>query len=101
MRIYIPILFFVIFGYTAFASSKTDSLLTELKRELARKKIYDDQKEARIGQLKASLSAVSSANYGLRYQLCSNIYEEYKVYQFDSAYVYINKMQNLSNILHD
>ncbi|MDN5284682.1 MAG: hypothetical protein JWR38_956 [Mucilaginibacter sp.] len=101
MRIYIPILFLMIFVNSAFASSKTDSLLTELKRELTRKKVYDDQKEAHIKKLKVSLSAVSSANYNARYQLCSNIYEEYKVYQFDSAYVYINKMQNISNILKD
>jgi tetratricopeptide (TPR) repeat protein len=101
MRICLPILFLVIFGCAAFASPKTDSLLTELKRELTRKKIYDDQKEVHIKQLKVSLSTVPSANYNLRYRLCSNIYEEYKVYQFDSAYVYINKMQNISNILQD
>jgi hypothetical protein len=101
MRIFLPVLLFVIFGYTASASSKTDSLLNELKRELARKNIYDDQKELRIKKLKASLSAIPSSNYISRYQLSSNIYEEYKVYQFDSAYVYIHKMQNISNTLKD
>ncbi|WP_183565684.1 DUF6377 domain-containing protein [Mucilaginibacter sp. SP1R1] len=101
MRIYLPVLFLVIFGYSAFASSKTDSLLTELKRELTKKKFYDDQKETHIKQLKASLLSTPLANYNSRYQLCSNIYEEYKVYQFDSAYVYINKMQNISNIIND
>jgi hypothetical protein len=101
MRIYILILFLVFFRYTAFASLKTDSLLTELKRELTRKKIYDDQKEAHIKQLKKSLSAIPAANYNSRYQLYGKIYEEYKVYQFDSAYVYINKMQDVSNLLHD
>lgn len=101
MRIYVLILFLVIFRYTAFASSKTDSLLTEVKRELIKKKTYDGQKEARIKNLKASLSSVPLTNYNSRYWLCSKIYEEYKVYQFDSAYVYINKMQNISNVLHD
>lgn len=101
MRIYVLILFLVIFRYTAFASSKTDSLLTEVKRELIKKKTYDNQKEARIKKLKASLSSVPLINYNSRYWLCSNIYEEYKVYQFDSAYVYINKMRNISDILHD
>lgn len=101
MRIYLLILFLVILMGPAMASSKTDSLLTELKRELTRKKVYDDQKESHIKKLKASLATVSVANYNARYQLCREIYEEYRVYQFDSAYVYINKMQNISNILKD
>ncbi|MDR6941617.1 DUF6377 domain-containing protein [Mucilaginibacter pocheonensis] len=101
MKFYIPIFFFVIFGSTAFASSKTDSLLAELKTELAKKKMYDAQKEARIKKIKTELLRTPSANYNARYGLCNAIYEEYKVYQFDSAYVYINKMQNISSILKD
>jgi hypothetical protein len=101
MRFFLPVLLLVIFGYRASASLKTDSLLNDLKRELARKNVYDDQKEARIKKLKASLAALPTSNYNSKYQLSSNLYEEYKVYQFDSAYVYIHKMEGISNTLKD
>jgi hypothetical protein len=94
MKIFILIIFLSLFGYSAFSSVKTDSLLIELKKELARKKIYDDQKEIRIKKLKEKLKA--TANYNVQYDICSKLYEEYKVYQFDSAYVYTQKLLNIS-----
>jgi hypothetical protein len=89
------------FGYSAFSSVKTDSLLAELKKELSQKKIYDDKKELRIEKLKRSLALTPKTNYNLQYSVCKNLYEEYKVYQFDSAYVYIKKLLYLSNITKD
>ena len=47
--IIISIIFFLsLFEYPAYASAKTDSLLTQLKLEMSRIKMYDGQKELRI-----------------------------------------------------
>lgn len=101
MRIFIPFLFLVLFGSSAFSSSKTDSLLATLKTELTRKKIYDDQKELRIKKLKRKLSATSKTDYNSQYDICKSLYEEYKVYQFDSAYVYTKKLLAISKTTKD
>lgn len=101
MKIFILILLSLLFGYTAFSSVKTDSILNVLKNELARKKVYDDQKTGRIKKLKENLQAASASNYNLQYNLCSKLYEEYKVYQFDSAYVYTQKLLNISKTTKD
>ena len=101
MRIFIPILLMVFFGYSAFSSTKTDSLLTVLKNELNRKKIYDDQKGLRIENLKKKLAVTPSANYNAQYEICGKLYEEYKVFQFDSAYVYTQKLLNISRTTRD
>ncbi|WP_419700041.1 DUF6377 domain-containing protein [Mucilaginibacter sp. NFX135] len=102
MRVYILILFLVLFGsITTFASSKTDSLLTVLKQELTRKKIYDDKKEADIQNLRTALAATPLTDQNTRYRLCNKIYEAFKVYQFDSAFVYVHKMQDISEVLKD
>ena len=101
MRIYLSFLFLFLLGYSAHASSKTDSLLMVLKKELVKKKVYDDQKEARIEKLRNLLLNTPQTNYVKLYELCSNLYEEYKVYQFDSAYVYTNKLLDLSHQLKD
>src|SRR3978361_89853 len=98
MRIFIPTLVLVLFGYSAFASTKTDSLLAQLKTELSRKKVYDDQKELRLKKLKEQLEATSKTNYNAQYNICGRLYEEYKVYQFDSAYVYTQKLLNIGKI---
>ncbi|MEN0054584.1 MAG: DUF6377 domain-containing protein [Mucilaginibacter sp.] len=102
MRTFLPVLLFVIFGHSvATASSKTDSLLNELKHELTLQKVYDDKKEFHIIQLKSALSLEPASNPAARYELCNKIYEEYKTYQFDSAYVYVNKMAPLADELHE
>ena len=101
MRISVLILLLILFGFSAISSPKTDSLLTVLKNELTRKKIYDDQKEARIRSLKRKLSAVSKSNYKIQYEICDRLYNEYKVYQFDSAYVYTQKLLNISKAIND
>ncbi|MGZ3836095.1 MAG: DUF6377 domain-containing protein, partial [Mucilaginibacter sp.] len=101
MRIFIPILVLVLFGYPAFSSVKTDSLLAQLKIELAKRKVYDDQKELRIKKLKAKLEGTAKTNYNAQYDICGKLYEEYKVYKFDSAYVYTQKLLAISKITKD
>ncbi|MGN8072552.1 DUF6377 domain-containing protein [Mucilaginibacter sp. SG564] len=102
MRVYLLILFLVLFAPAAtFASAKTDSLLAVLKMELTRKKNYDDKKEADIQNLRTALAATPLTDPNTRYRLCNKIYEEFKVYQFDSAFVYIHKMQDISDVLKD
>jgi tetratricopeptide (TPR) repeat protein len=101
MRIFILILFLSFFGYPAYSSVKTDSILSQLKIELSRKKIYDDQKELRIKKLKAKLEAIPKTSYNAQYNICGKLYEEYKVYQFDSAYVYTQKLFTISKITKD
>ncbi|HWZ15400.1 MAG TPA: DUF6377 domain-containing protein [Mucilaginibacter sp.] len=96
MRFFLLIFFLGCFCYPAFSSANKDSLLAELKRELTRKKLYDDQKEARIKKLKDKLEASSKNNYKLQYDICGKLYEEYKSYQFDSAYVYTQKLLTIS-----
>jgi tetratricopeptide (TPR) repeat protein len=96
MRFFILILFLSCFGHSAYSSVKTDSILTQLKIELTRKKIYDAQKELRISKLKAKLDAAPKTNYNAQYAICERLYEEYKAYRFDSAYVYTQKLLSIS-----
>ncbi|HEX3383548.1 MAG TPA: hypothetical protein VHS53_00080, partial [Mucilaginibacter sp.] len=96
MRIFLPVLILVLWGYSAFSSTRTDSILNQLKIELTKRKAYDEQKELRIKDLKNVLKAIPSTSYNAQYGLCEKLYEEYKVYQSDSAYVYTEKLMGLS-----
>ncbi|HLX52821.1 MAG TPA: DUF6377 domain-containing protein [Aquella sp.] len=106
MRYFLPILVLVLFGYSASSSaktgkSKTDSLLARLKIELSQRKLYDDRKELRIKNLKAKLTTISPNDFKDQYDICAQLYEEYKVYQFDSAYVYSQKLISISQQTKD
>lgn len=101
MRAFVAILSLLAFNFSAFAFDKTDSLLTVLKTELSRKKIYDNQKELRIKRLKQQLQATPKNDFNRQYNLCGKLYEEYKVYQYDSAYVYSQKLLNIGIITRD
>jgi tetratricopeptide (TPR) repeat protein len=96
MRILIPLLLLVCYSYCGFSESKRDSLLNQLHAELSHKKAYDDEKELRIQRLKTKLGALAAGDLNAQYNICSALYEEYKVYQFDSAYVYTQKLLNIS-----
>jgi tetratricopeptide (TPR) repeat protein len=91
----------VFFGYSAFSAGRTDSLLTVLKNEILRKKAFDALKEAQIKRLKLSLSKIPAGNREKQYEIYDKLYEEYKTYQFDSAYVYTRKIENITLAMND
>lgn len=94
-------LLFLILLLPATVCANTDSLINGLNIELSRKATYDSRKEASIIRLKRALEQVSSKNLTGRYKLTSKIYEEYRSYQFDSAYTYVNKLLLLSRLMQD
>ncbi|RYY06873.1 MAG: tetratricopeptide repeat protein [Sphingobacteriaceae bacterium] len=73
----------------------------ELNQELGKKKYYDNQKKTTIQKLTLFLKNTSSLNPQKQFKFCVQLYDQYKSYQYDSAYVYANKLQNLSVLLHD
>lgn len=102
MRIFLPALLLVFLVHCAFANvpqARVDSIMGVLKNELAHRKDYDSKKEVRIRQLKGKLATTSNRNS--QYDLCQQLYEEYKVYQFDSAYVYTQRLLGLALATND
>jgi hypothetical protein len=93
------VLFLLLMPLAAFSSPGTDSLFDRLKYEIDQKAVYDQHKDAAILKLKNSLKTTAHSNYQRQFSLCLKIYDEYKSYQFDSAYVYAIKMLDLSHEL--
>ncbi|WP_413667910.1 DUF6377 domain-containing protein [Mucilaginibacter sp. Mucisp86] len=95
---YIFCLFFLLISLSANALTDTNTLLEELKNEIAKKNVYDGAKEVRIQKLKVYQSKLSQTDYDARFDTWDKLYTEYKSYQFDSAYVYVDKMISLSKV---
>jgi len=88
---------FLLTGYNGYSQhKKSDSLLTVLKSEIARENIYNQAKEKRIKGLRFQLLHTDSTNFNTQFDLYSKIFEEYRSFKFDSAFVYVKGMIDLS-----
>ncbi len=102
MKVLLPVLLLLLFQPSAPKwVQPTDSLLNVLKSEILKKQVYDRKKDLRIDALQKRLQASPAGNLSLQYNLCNNLYDEYKGYKFDSAYVYSRRLLRLANLMRD
>jgi hypothetical protein len=94
-------LFFAFVSNCVYAGIDTNQLFDELKRELGKKGSYDHQKEVRIQRLKSDLNNTQVNNLASQFNISNSLYDEYKSYQYDSAYVYATRLQQLSLAMHN
>jgi hypothetical protein len=101
MKALILFLLLIPVGFFAKASSRTDSLLKVLKTEISKADDYLGSKELRLKKLKSHEHLIAKNSYSEQFVVANWLYDEYKSYQFDSAYVYVNKMIKLSRQMDD
>ncbi|RBL93391.1 DUF6377 domain-containing protein [Chitinophaga flava] len=83
-----------------FGKPPQDSLLKELNRSIEKAPVYDAMKVKGIDSIKHTL-ANTGADPATRYRIYQQLYEEYKVFNFDSAFVYARLMEKLAGELQD
>ena len=92
------IIIFSLFSYCVSAQQK-EGLLRQLDSVLTHRQQAMAEKEKRISYLKTNLSREHNSKTQLN--IYSQIYDEYYVYQFDSAHVYVNRAIELALRLND
>lgn len=83
---------------TVAGANTPDSLLTELNQTLTQKKTYDEQRWNRIRLLTTEFAS-RQVNDDTKFALGLRIYEEYKAFKYDSAFVYCQKLLHLADQL--
>lgn len=76
-------------------NAMVDSIFCVLDSEIIHKKEYIAKKELGLKQVKNTL--LHSSSPSIQFELCCYLFEEYYSYQFDSAYVYVNKALELAH----
>ena len=71
-----------------------DPYLNELDQEIALRDVYEKAKKERIMMMESSLRA--AGNNQTEWALAAQLFEEYKNYQYDSAFVYAHRLQEMS-----
>lgn len=72
----------------AFAQHAQDSVMDAMTEAIRKAADYDKKKVATIQQMERTLEKTSPAFMEKRFDLTEKIYEEYKVFNYDSAYRY-------------
>ncbi len=83
------------------ARANTDSLLHELTIAVAKTAGYDAAKLQRIEKLRASLPAGTATSARTLFDIYEQLYEEYQIFNYDSAYQYAGKLQAIARRLGD
>lgn len=100
IRHFFPFFFFLLVSVGELsAQSQVDSILNVLNGEIEHRKEYALQKEYVVIALKQQLKAISEPRE--KFLLNDRIYDEYKPYQYDSAYVYAMNTIHYADMLND
>ncbi|MCI2083180.1 MAG: DUF6377 domain-containing protein [Bacteroidales bacterium] len=101
MRITYPKLFLFLllagafFNAHAVTQSEVKGILKELNRTIEERDKYQKEKQWRISNLRNELADAKTESD--EFNICSQLFNEYKCYQYDSAYHYARKLDGLSS----
>jgi hypothetical protein len=85
----------------SFALPYTDSLINKLNNAIKQSDVYDQKKLKKISQLKSLLNENADDDINKQYNICLTLYEEYKYYNYDSAFNYTAKLRKLAGYKND
>ena len=91
----------VLMQLTVLGQARTDSLLHELTTAIARAPEYDAAKLRQIARLRLIQMQDTAAVARMMFDINEQLYEEYQIFNYDSAYQYAGKMQAIARRLGD
>ncbi len=94
MRLLLAILTIVLSFESSVQQSDVNAKLKELDETIEKQEQYSKPKELRIKNLIEELQI--SEGRSNEFNICNQLFEEYKFYQYDSAYVYARKLESLA-----
>lgn len=83
------------------AQGTPSATLRTLNEAIAQAPRYDAVKRQRIQALQTTLARTPAAALQERFAVCGQLYDEYKVFNYDSAYRYARTLQTLATQLQD
>jgi hypothetical protein len=83
-------------GFIVDCAPVRDSLFRELRKTIESSAKYDAEKIAVINGLKSSLRSLPKNDLQKQYQITRALYAEYKIFNYDSAFLYARKLQRVS-----
>src|ERR1700761_3785894 len=101
MKRLLTCIFFLLLSGIAFGNQGYDTLLNKLNATLDKKGDYDAAKIKRIDNLKKLLNDDDSPDLNIRYAIYLSLYNEYKSFNYNEAFNYVQKLQQVGRLLKD
>ena len=99
MNKFLALIIVLLFPILFFGQDNYDSLLKELDKTVDQYQFYLDRKETKIEKLKGLLKYTSTDLQ--QYEICNELYFEFKAYQLDSALVYARKSLQIAQKINN
>ena len=98
MKLKLLILTFSLFSPNIIFSDnlRVDSLLKVLDSEILNSRNYLNKKNVHIDSIKIELKQTTKTDKNKQYQLVADLVEYYKSFNYDSAFVYVNKLISIA-----
>ena len=96
---FVFLLYCVLVGPKCFSNTVNDSLFNKLNQVLKNKDQYIQHKKLRIKQLHDRLPIASSPHE--KYELLHQLYDEYKTFNYDTAYYYAKQLQSTAALINN
>ncbi len=88
----------LLIGRAAVCIANTDSLVNALTKTIEGVRQYDEQKKNNIQAIERRLAQAKQASPASLFQLNLELYEAYKLFKYDSAFVYAVRLQQLARV---
>ena len=99
---FIPFLLLLLLWNPSDVKSQTDNLYTALNTAIEKSQAFDSEKLQRIENLKKTLSRKHyKGDANDRYLIYLKLFDEYESFNYDSTYLYANKLEKLGIQLND
>ncbi len=99
MKYFFYLIIFIFLSPVAF--SQKDSVLIKLHQTINQTLEYDEKKILAINKLRDAFLNTSEQNLQPRFAINEALYEEYKLFNYDSAYTYAGSLLNVAYRLND
>jgi tetratricopeptide (TPR) repeat protein len=99
MKRILPLLLILIATASLYAQDTREGTLEELNQNIAKKQEFDEIKLKRISGLERTL--IANLSLKEKYDLFTNLYHEYKSFNYDKAFFYSQRMQATGRLLKD
>ncbi len=93
------VLLIVVISYSAEAKNVSDTLFRKLELAIGNAAYYDADKVDKINKIRVAAAAVN--NPTAQYGFYEGLYEEYKLFNFDSAFTYAKKLEAIAGTIDD
>src|SRR6187402_1819318 len=75
--------------------------LDELNKVIEKKDTFDSTRTKRIRALQLKLAGIAPGNRLAEYNICLNLYNEYKTFNYEQSFKYVLKLQELGHQMGD